>query len=77
MEIDETYNPVIHRIGGAIRKRAIHPGEPVDPPPENLMRWSSPPEELVARAKSKLEKLEEAALVKKGLSILSCFLAHD
>ncbi|KAH8664991.1 SPOC like C-terminal domain-containing protein [Tricladium varicosporioides] len=65
MEIDETYNPVIHRIGGAIRKRAIHPSEPIDPPPKNLMKWSSPPEELIARAKSELGKLEKAALVKK------------
>ncbi|KAF4629482.1 hypothetical protein G7Y89_g8662 [Cudoniella acicularis] len=65
MKIDETYSPVVHRINQAIRNRAVYPTEPVDPPPDILMKWSNPPPELVKSSASKLEKLVEAASVKR------------
>ena len=65
MNMTDTYSPVLHRIDQAVRWRAVHPTEPVPPPYEILTRYSHPPEELVAGAKRKLEKLVAAADVKK------------
>ena len=65
MSMADTYSPVLHRIDQAVRWRAVHPSEPVPPPYEILTRYSNPPEELVAGAKRKLEKLITAADVKK------------
>ena len=65
MNMSDTYSPVLHRIDQAVRWRAVHPTEPVPPPYEILTRYSNPPEDLVAGAKRKLEKLIAAADVKK------------
>ena len=65
MTMTDTYSPVLHRIDQAVRWRAVHPTEPIPPPYEILTRYSTPPEELVAGAKKKLEKLIAAANVKK------------
>ncbi len=65
MNMTDTYSPVLHRIDQAVRWRAVHPTEPVPPPYSILTRYYSPPEELVAGAKRKLEKLIAAADVKK------------
>ena len=65
MNMTDTYSPVLHRIDQAVRWRAVHPTEPVPPPYDILTRYSKPPEELVAGAKKKLEKLIAAANVKK------------
>ena len=65
MNMDDVYSPVLHRIDQAVRWRAVHPTEPVPPPYDILTRYSHPPEELVAGAKKKLEKLIAAADVKK------------
>ena len=65
MNMSDTYSPVLHRIDQAVRWRAVHPTEPVPPPYEILTRYSNPPEDLVAGAKRKLEKLIAAANVKK------------
>ncbi|KAM0803465.1 SPOC like C-terminal domain-containing protein [Usnea florida] len=65
MSMTDTYSPALHRIDQAVRWRAVHPSEPVPPPYEILTRYSNPPEELVGRAKRKLEKLIAAADVKK------------
>lgn len=65
MNMNDTYSPVLHRIDQAVRWRAVHPSQPVPPPYEILTRYSNPPEELVAGAKRKLEKLTAAADVKK------------
>lgn len=65
MNMNDTYSPVLHRIDQAVRWRAVHPTEPIPPPYEILTRYSNPPEELVAGAKRKLEKLIAAADVKK------------
>ena len=65
MNMSDTYSPVLHRIDQAVRWRAVHPTEPVPPPYEILTRYSNPPEDLVAGAKRKLEKLIATADVKK------------
>lgn len=65
MNMNDTYSPVLHRIDQAVRWRAVHPTGPVPPPYDILTRYSNPPEELVAGAKKKLEKLIAAANVKK------------
>ena len=65
MNMTDTYSPVLHRIDQAVRWRAVHPEETVPPPYSILTRYSNPPEELVAGAKKKLEKLIAAANVKK------------
>lgn len=65
MNMNDTYSPVLHRIDQAVRWRAVHSTEPIPPPYEILTRYSNPPEELVAGAKKKLQKLIAAADVKK------------
>ncbi|TVY18689.1 ATP-dependent DNA helicase II subunit 2 [Lachnellula arida] len=65
MTIEETYAPGLHRINQAIRTRAVQPDKPVEEPPEILVKWSHPPPELVKKAAPKLQKLVEAADVKK------------
>jgi ATP-dependent DNA helicase 2 subunit 2 len=62
---DEVYNPVIHRINQAIRQRAIYPDRPIEDVPENLLRFSQPPELLVDQARAKIESLIDTAEVKK------------
>jgi hypothetical protein len=68
--IDESYNPVIHRVNQAIRQRAVHPEKPIEPPAETLLRYSKPPEALVEKAKSEIDALIQAAEVKKGIFCL-------
>lgn len=63
--IDETYNPVIHRLNQAIRSRAVHPDEPIGPPADILLRFSKPPPNLLAKAKSQIQALIDVADVKK------------
>lgn len=65
MSMTDTYSPVLHRIDQAVRWRAVHSSESIPPPYEILTRYSNPPEELVAGAKKKLQKLIAAADVKK------------
>lgn len=65
MNMTDTYSPVLHRIDQAVRWRAVHSTEPIPPPYEILTRYSNPPEELVAGAQKKLQKLIAAADVKK------------
>ncbi|KAL8796891.1 MAG: hypothetical protein Q9195_000974 [Heterodermia aff. obscurata] len=65
MEIQDTYSAVLHRIDQAVRWRAVHPNEPIPPPFDILVKYSNPPEELVKKAKRRLEKLVAAADVKK------------
>jgi ATP-dependent DNA helicase 2 subunit 2 len=63
--IDETYNPTIHRINQAIRHRAVHADEPLQPPAEILLRFSNPPENLVERVKKQINQVIKIADVKK------------
>ena len=66
MPIDDTYSPVIHRLNQAIKRRAVKPDEPVQPPAEILIQFSHPPKELVDSSKTQLTKLIAAANIKKG-----------
>lgn len=63
--MDEVYNPKIHRLNQVIKHRAIYPD--AEPPPlyEILTRYSRPPGGLVKKAQSALERVIEAADVKK------------
>lgn len=64
--IDDTYNPTIHRINQAIRHRAVHPEEGLQPPAEILLRYSKPPEALIEHIKKQTANLIKKADLKKG-----------
>jgi ATP-dependent DNA helicase 2 subunit 2 len=66
MPMDETYSPVLHRVNQVIKWRAIHPNAELPPTPSILTKYSNPPEELLQKAKSSLEKVISAGDVKKG-----------
>ncbi|KJZ71793.1 ATP-dependent DNA helicase II subunit 2 [Hirsutella minnesotensis 3608] len=63
--IDETYNPSIHRINHAVRMRAVHPDKPVPDIPPVLLRYSSPPTDLIERVQNRIDALIDVAEVKK------------
>ncbi|KAL2022329.1 hypothetical protein VTK56DRAFT_5727 [Thermocarpiscus australiensis] len=63
--IDDLYNPVIHRMNQAIRARAVDPEAPIGPPAELLLRYSTPPEKLINKAKQEIDALADAAEIKK------------
>ena len=72
----DTFSPVLHRIDQAVRWRAVHPAEPIPPPYEILTRFSQAPEDLLVKAKRRLEKLITTAEVKKGKFNLSVFTSN-
>ncbi|TDZ32117.1 ATP-dependent DNA helicase II subunit 2 [Colletotrichum spinosum] len=63
--IEDTFNPVIHRLNQAIRQRAVRPESQIDPIPPVLVRYAAPPEGLVEKSKSEIESLIKIAEVKK------------
>ncbi|KAK3504968.1 ATP-dependent DNA helicase II subunit 2 [Neurospora crassa] len=63
--IDDLYNPVIHHMNQAIRNRAVNPDAPLPPVAEILTRFTHPPEPLIAKAKTEIDGLIQAAEVKK------------
>ncbi|KAJ4414406.1 ATP-dependent DNA helicase yku80 [Neurospora sp. IMI 360204] len=63
--IDDLYNPVIHHMNQAIRNRAVNPDAPLPLVADILTRFTHPPEPLLAKAKSEIDGLIEAAEVKK------------
>ncbi|KAF7551605.1 hypothetical protein G7046_g7676 [Stylonectria norvegica] len=63
--IDDTYNPLVHRINNAVKARAIYPEKPIPPIPSILLRFSSPPEDLIEKVQSRVDSLIAAAEVKK------------
>lgn len=65
MMIEDTYSPVLHRINQAIRRRAVQPNEPVQPPSEILIKYSHPPDELIKAGQKQLKTLVDAAGIKK------------
>jgi ATP-dependent DNA helicase 2 subunit 2 len=65
MPMDETYSPMLHRINQVIKHRAVYPEADAPPPFEILMRYSKPPSDLVEKSQSKLDRLIQAADVKK------------
>lgn len=64
--IDETFNPSIHRINHAVKSRAVHPDDPVPDIPSVLLRFASPPQDLIEKVQTRIDTLIEAAEVKKG-----------
>lgn len=71
MAIDEPFNPLIHRIKGAVKERAVHPSGPVPSIPPILTKFAGPPEDIVEAAKSQIDTLIQTAEVKKGNGTLS------
>ncbi|KAL2752505.1 hypothetical protein ACRALDRAFT_1065627 [Sodiomyces alcalophilus JCM 7366] len=63
--IDDSFNPVIHRINQAVRDRALHPDGKIGPIPPALVRYAAPPEDLIAKSKREIDGLIEAAEIKK------------
>lgn len=66
MPIDDSYNPSIHRINHAVKSRAIHPERPIPETPSILLRFASPPDDLIEKVQSKIDALIGTAEVKKG-----------
>jgi len=65
MQIEDSYNPSIHRINHAIKQRAVCPDADVPEIKPILLRFSSPPEDLIAKVQERIDALVEAAEVKK------------
>ncbi|KAI1074338.1 ATP-dependent DNA helicase II subunit 2 [Whalleya microplaca] len=63
--VEDVYCPPLHRINQVVRHRAIYPDDPMPPVPAILLKYSQPPEDLLAKAKRRLEDLIDVADVKK------------
>ncbi|KAI0098969.1 SPOC domain-like protein [Hypoxylon sp. NC0597] len=63
--VEDVFCPPLHRINQVVRHRAIYPDQPLPPVAPILLKYSNPPEDLVIKAKTKLEDLIEEARVKK------------
>lgn len=64
--VEDTYNPSIHRINHAVKSRAVHPHMPIPDTPSILLRFASPPEDLIEKVQGRIDTLIELAEVKKG-----------
>nr|POE88242.1 atp-dependent dna helicase ii subunit 2 [Quercus suber] len=65
MPMEDTFSPKLHRINQVIKHRAIHPDKAAPPILESLTRFSHPPAELLEQADSALQRVIQAADVKK------------
>ena len=65
--LGNTYSPMLHRVKQVIQHRAIHPNDPVPPAYEILTKYMHPPDELMEIAMPYVEKVREAADVKKSI----------
>ncbi|TKA65641.1 hypothetical protein B0A55_10280 [Friedmanniomyces simplex] len=65
MPMDETYTPMLHRIHQVIKHRAVFPDTEPPPPYEILTRYSHPPDELIKKAQPALDRVLDAANIKK------------
>ncbi|KAI0386091.1 ATP-dependent DNA helicase II subunit 2 [Hypomontagnella monticulosa] len=63
--VEDVFCPPLHRINQVVRHRAIYPDQPLPPVAPILLKYSNPPEDLLAKAKSRLEDLISEADVKK------------
>ncbi|KAF7196411.1 ATP-dependent DNA helicase II subunit 2 [Pseudocercospora fuligena] len=63
--MDDTYNPVIHKLTQAIKHRAVHPDDEPPEPYHIITKYSQPPEHLVEQSKTALDKVIAAGNVKK------------
>lgn len=64
--LDDMYAPIIHRLNQAVRARAVHEDGPIGATPTALLKYSRPPIGLVQKSKRQIDRLIEAADVKKG-----------
>lgn len=62
--LDDLYSPIIHRVNQAIRARAVDEDGPVEEIPPRLLKYSQPPEDLIKKAKPRIDALIKAADVK-------------
>lgn len=64
---EDTFSPLVHRIGHIIRWRATHPDPTLAIPdaPDVLKKYSAPPAELLAQAEGQLSTLKKVADVKR------------
>lgn len=67
MPMEDTFSPVLHRLSQAIRFRAVHSVDAVPPPSEILTKFSNPPQELAEKASKYLDRVRNAADVKRGM----------
>jgi len=65
VDMEATFSPLYHRIEDAVKYRAVHTRDPVPPVSETLMRYSKPSDTLLSRSQSALNRLRNAADVKK------------
>lgn len=65
--VEDVFCPPLHRINQVVRHRAIYADQPLPPVAPILLKYSNPPEDLVVKARSKLEDLIAEANVKKGI----------
>jgi ATP-dependent DNA helicase 2 subunit 2 len=66
MKFEDTYSPLLHRIQHIIRWRATtNAYDKLPDPPQILMKYSTPPADLIAQAEHQLNALVKAADVKK------------
>ncbi|KXT14730.1 hypothetical protein AC579_6398 [Pseudocercospora musae] len=63
--MDDTYNPVIHKLTQAIKHRAVHPDDEPPEPYHIITKYSQPPEHLLEQSKTALDKVIAAGNVKK------------
>jgi ATP-dependent DNA helicase 2 subunit 2 len=64
---EDTFSPLVHRIGHIIRWRATHPDPslPIPPPSDILTKYANPPTELLEASTTHFEALKKAARVSK------------
>ncbi|KAH6212758.1 ATP-dependent DNA helicase II subunit 2 [Parastagonospora nodorum] len=64
---EDTFSPIVHRIGHIIRWRATHPDPslPMPPPSDILTKYANPPADLLDASTSQFEALKKAARVSK------------
>ena len=65
MPLEESFSPLLHRIEGAKKYRAVYPTAALPPIDEVLLRYSRQPEEMQLGSKEALKRLMKAADVKR------------
>jgi ATP-dependent DNA helicase 2 subunit 2 len=65
LPMDDTFSPVLHTIEGAVKHRAVHPDKPLPAKPELFATYARQPEHLQEASRPALERLIQAAEVKK------------
>ena len=65
MPIEDTFSPILHRVNQVIRQRAVQPDKGLPPIPEILIKYSKPPDEAIQKSQASLQKVIEAANIKK------------